>query len=357
MSSVFNTTRPNFNSESALLEMVRTKNNRRNSMKELTEAATAKAEQDVAMKELEKIDADEVVKKAMDDKVDDRKDRAAKESASRAMIGLEHRLFESGCKEMFNETIFEMVYNACWIDESVKENTLHAMYETFNNVIEILNSNGINVNMESDVSPFIQNVHEVVTEACGKAAKRIVEDSCGSGKCAEEINDIEFTMNQEELDELSDSLNDLGKEDIEQLVKNKVLAVVQDEQEKAKAKDEDIEEIKAGQTDNTTDDGETEENPAEESFNMLVQRSRNMKNHRRTGTSLFECMMMYHTNKLNESAATLESAVSGNHIMGAALQETVLVYTAMETLNTLGLCKFNNTNVNKLCNYYRIGLK
>jgi hypothetical protein len=332
-------------------------------MRGLTESAANKAESDANLKELEKIDAKEVVKKALDDKVDDRKDRVAKEAASRAMIGLEHRLYEAGCKEMFNETIFEMVYNACWIDDAVKENTMKAMYETFNGVIETLNNNSITVDMESNITPFIRNVREAINEACGKATKRIVNDSCDMGKCAKEIEDIDFSMNQDELDELSGSLNDLGKEDIEELVKNKVLTVVQDEKTKALEKANEIEAIKNQANDEVAANADTEtevgaeENPAEESFNMLVQRSRNIKAHRRTGTSLFECMMMYHTNKLHESAATLEANVSDNHIMGAALQETVLVYTIMETLNTLGMCKFNNINVNKLCDYYRIGLK
>lgn len=355
MSSVFNTPRATSNSDAKLLEMVRTKKNRQNSIRELTESVASKAESAENLKKLEAIDADNAAKEILDTEVDERKKRVAKEAASRAMIGLENRLFNAGCKEMFNETIFEMAYNACWIDDSVKENTMQAMYETFNNVIETLVTNGISVNMESDVSPFIKNVREVVTEACCKSAKRIAEDACGSGKTAEEINEIDFGMTQDEIDDLSNSLNDLGKEDIEKLVRDKVLAVVQDEKTKGEEKAEAIKQAKG----ETPVDGEIvdEENPAEESFNALVNRSRNMKAHRRTGTSLFECMMMSNTNELRQSAATLESHVSDKQIMDAALQETVLVYTIMETLNTLGLCKFNNTNVNKLCNHYRVSFK
>ena len=315
---------------------------------------------DANLKKLEAIDAEDAAKKALEDKIDERKVRVSKEAASRAAIGLESRLYESGCKEMFNETIFEMVYNACWIDDVVKENTLHAMYESFNNVIETLNTNGITVNMESDVSPLIKNIRMAVNEACAKAAHRIVKDDCISGACAKDINDIDFSMNQDELDELANSLSDLGKEDIEELVKSKVLAVVQDERAKGAEKAAEIEAIKKAQDDSISDvidDGEVEDTVANESFNRLIERSRNMKAHRRTGTSLFECLMMHNTHKLRESAATLESAVSDDMIMGAALQETVLIYTVMETLNTLGLCKFNNINVNKLCEFYRIGLK
>lgn len=360
MNSVFDTPRTTSTVDTKLMELVRTKMNRRNSMRGLSEAAEAKVEADANMKKLEAIDSEDAAKKALEDKVDDRKVRVSKEAASRAAIGLEARLYEAGCKEMFNETIFEMVYNACWIDDAVKENTLHAMYESYNKVIETLNANGITVDMKSDVTPFIKNVRIAVNEACSKAAKRIVKDDCVSGACAKDINDIDFNMNQDELDELANSLSDLGKEDIEELVKNKVLAVVQDEKTKGAEKAAEIESIKKAQDEtlsDVADDGEVEDTVANESFNKLVERSRNMKAHRRTGTSLFECLMMSNTHKLRESASTMESAVSDDMIMGAALQETVLVYTIMETLNTLGLCKFNNTNVNKLCDLYRIGLK
>lgn len=362
MNSVFNTPRTKSTSEDKLMEIVRTKMNRRNSMRDLTEATVAKSESVENLKKLEAIDAEDDAKRIVEDKLNDRKSKVAKEAASRAMIGLENRLYESGRKEMFNMTIFEMAYNACWIDDVVKKNTVHAMYESFKNTINILNENGINVNMDANVSYFIKNVHNVVNEACSKTAKRIVEDC--TEKCKDNLEDIEnidFTMNQEELDELANSLNDLGKEDIEELVKNKVLAVVQDEKTKGAGKATKIEDIKQAEQE-ISDDMTNEEIPEEdtatnESFNAIVRRSRNMKAHRRTGTSLFECLMLHNTNTLREEAATLESSVADHHIMGAALQETVLVYTIMETLNTLGMCRFDNTNVNKLCNHYRLNLK
>lgn len=355
--AVFDTPRTTGNSDKALLEMVRTKMHRRNNMRVLTEEAEAKVDSEKTMKELEKIDADSDAKKALEDKIDDRKERVAKEALSRAKIGMQSRLYESGCKQMFNTTIFEMAYNACWIDDPVKESNLKAMYETFNKVIETLESVGIHVDMESNVTPFITNVRKIVNEACSKTAKRIVEDCCIDGKNAKDIDEIEFTMNTDEFEELANSLNDLGKEDIEELVKHKVLAVVQDERDKAREKAEEIEEIKAAQAEEPEEDLSDEEIAAEESFNALVQRSRNMKNYRKIGSSLFECVMMSNTNELRKTASAMEAAVPETKVMDVALQESVLVYTILETLNTLKLCEFNNINVNKLCNHYRSTLR
>ena len=354
--SVFNTPRATSNSDTALLELVRTKNMRKNNIRDLNESAAAQAESAESMKVMEAIDAKDAADKELENEADKRRERVAKESLTRAMISLERRLYEAGCKEMFNSTIFEMAYNACWIDEPVKEATIKSMYETFNSVIETLNSVGITVNMESDSSPFIKNVRECVCEACAKASKRIVEDLCVSDKTADDINSINFNMTNGELDDMSNSLKDLGKEDIEALVKSKVLAVIQDEQRAAKEKDDEIADITA-QVNSETNFDDAEKAAANESFNALVNRSRNMKAYRKVGSSLFECIMMTSTNNLRNSASTMESSVPQDVIMGAALQESILVYTIMETFNTLGLCKFDNINVNKLCNHYRTSLR
>ena len=361
--SVFDTPRKTFDIDDAVAKIVNAKRDRRANVRGLTEAAEAKVERDENMKKLEAIDAAVDAKREIESKLDNKREKAAKEALNRAKVNLEHRLRDAGKKELFNSVIFEMAFNACWVDDNVKRANVDSMYETFNVVIETLETNGITVDRTSDVTHFIANVHKVVNECGDKVAKRIAEDACDSNKTADELDEIDFSLNRGEMDEFTNSLADLGKEDIEELVRNKVLAVVQDEKSKGEEKAAEIDEIKTSQTDeedpSDSDDVDVtklsdEEGSAQEAFNAIVNRNRMLKVHRRTGTSLFECMMMYNTNYLHKHASTMETKVSDRSIMDAALQETVVVYTMMETLNTLGLCEFNNTNVKKLCDYYKI---
>jgi hypothetical protein len=80
-----------------------------------------------------------------------------------------------------------------------------------------------------------------------------------------------------------------------------------------------------------------------------------------TGTSLFECLMMANVHNLRTEVASLESMENGSprneQVMNAALQESIVVYTAMETLNTLELCKFDNSNVKRLSDFYKSTIK
>lgn len=390
--NAFTTPRP-VDTSKQLNKLVTTKNDRRNALQALRESAVLEAEQMDTKQQMKAMDAMDSAKKAGEGKLKELMDKTSKAKMNRSLGTMENRLYESGRKELFNQVIFEMVYNACWIDDAVKEATTPAMYEAFNETVDILRENGIEVDMESNVSKYIQNVHEVVNEVCKKAAGRITGEAMS---CKDNIDSKEemerifnFDLNDDESTELDNKLADLGKEDIEKLVKDKVLSVVQDEKQKGQAKNDEIESIKnelnpsendvVADDEVTTNMGESPEdkegdqpiNPNEdmtdddavttkESFQVMVDRNRRLREHRMTGTSLFECLMMANVNSLRNAVATTESfsqSPRNEQVMNVALQESVLVYTVMETLNTLGLCKFDNSNVKELSKYYKSTLK
>ena len=363
--AVFNTPKPDNNIDSKLELMVRSNTKRRNSIRALTESAAEDKEAKETAKKMDDIDKESNKKSSLESLLADRRIRVNKNNINKAVTSLEHRLYEEGRKQVFNNIIFEMVYNACWIDEAVKDKTLEKMYETFYQVIENLNDNNIEVDMESNVTKFIANVHTAVNEVCSKAAKRIASETLSIKRnydSDDDINNINFDLDDEETDELDDSLSGLGKEDIEELVKQKVLAVVQDEKQKGEEKAADLDELKKSSEeddddDDNDDDDDDEKESTKESFNQLVKRNRRMKEHRRTGSSLFECLMMHNVCNLRKEAVTMENFVaSNNQIMNAALQESILVYTTMEMLNTLKLCKFDNVNTNRLSKFYMNGI-
>ena len=77
------------------------------------------------------------------------------------------------------------------------------------------------------------------------------------------------------------------------------------------------------------------------------------KINRHLGDSVFECIMMGSTKDVQEHVqyAAMES-VDTMSIMDAAFMETVLKYTVLETVQTMGLYNFDHSDIKKICNHY-----
>lgn len=334
-----------------------------------------------------------------------RNDKLNMERRNRALGLLESRLTEEGFQKCYDTAIFEMVYNACWIDDDVKEKTLDQMLEAYHNVKETLDKAGIEPVSESEESVFIKNVKEVVMEAAKKTAKRIAKNAKDSNEGQEGIQRIKFEMTGTEADNLDTNLSELGHEDLSELVKKKVLTVIQDEQESGKRKSEIFNEIdelskpteddseaaksKEDTVSNKTNplqdpSGGNTSTPAKESTSLLdamleaenisttetveevtpsVTESTTYKDiyttaktrraNKYIGTSLFECIMTNALHTVNENIATENVEILEEHdAMDAAFMETVMTYTVLETFHSLGLYKFDNTTTRKLANYY-----
>ena len=334
-----------------------------------------------------------------------RNDKLNQERRNRELGLLETRLTEEGFQKCYDTAIFEMVYNACWIDDDIKEKTIQQMLEAYNNVKEILDKAGIEKVSVAEESVFVKNVKEVVMEAAKKTAKRIAKNAKDSNNDQEGIKKIEFEMTGAEADALDTNLSELNHEDLSELVKQKVLTVIQDEQESGEKKSKifnEIEELSKPKEDDTeaakseedivfnktnplqNPSGGTTSTPTKESTSLLdamlevenisttetveekapsVTESKQYKDvhtiakarrsNRYIGTSLFECIMTSALRNVNENIATENVEILEEHdAMDAAFMDTVMTYTVLETFHSLGLYRFDNTTTRKLANYY-----
>ena len=238
--SVFDTSRPddsNKRYQKALEAAITRKNNRRR----LSE------ERAIAEESARVSSALEAITENVETPVTDtrRMTRRVLENKNKALQMLESRLIKEGYNTCFNNVIFGMVYESFWADDAVKESTVNQMYQTFTETLDLLESLGIKQIPLNKQNQFMQNVAELVTEACKKSAERIAHEAeCNKdGKTSDDIETISFAMTDGEMNELDDNLAELSPEDITTLVKNKVLQVVQDEKECGKKKSDAFKEI------------------------------------------------------------------------------------------------------------------
>ena len=382
--SVFDTSRPddsNKRYQKALEAAITRKNNRRR----LSE------ERAIAEESARVSSALEAITENVETPVTDtrRMTRRVLENKNKALQMLESRLIKEGYNTCFNNVIFGMVYESFWADDAVKESTVNQMYQTFTETLDLLESLGIKQIPSNKQNQFMQNVAELVTEACKKSAERIAEEAeCNKdGKTSDDIETISFAMTDGEMNELDDNLADLSPDEITTLVKNKVLQVVQDEKECGKKKSDAFKEIddekvkieteyeddddekedetddmdeekdKDNDTEDDMDDDKDDEKDVKESlsYRKLVNAAKTRKMHKQVGSSLFESIMMNSTNNVRTRLeASMESSIPNKKdVMDAAFMESMLVYTILETVQTVGLYSFSREDITKLKNHYK----
>lgn len=195
-----------------------------------------------------------------------RMDRLASQRLNELSFMLEKRLVEEGYNKCFNTAIFNIVYEACWIDDDVKKATVGQMVDAYKRVVEVLEESGIEKTPSSQDNAFIANVKEVAMEAAKKTAKRIAKDTSDSKEAngPETIKAVKFDMTEEESKDLQTNLADLGPDEISELVKDKVLTVIQDEQKTGEKKAQIFNEIEDATATEEPKEEETSEEPAEE---------------------------------------------------------------------------------------------
>ena len=165
-------------------------------------------------------------------------------------------ILEEAKKTVMNKVLFEMVYDAYWLDSDVKESTVQEAYNAYKEILGVVESTcGSSKTKDVDKTKFMKAVETVVEEACKKAADRILQEAKETGN-----PDIEFNFTSEEESELDQKLADLGRDEIVNLVKDKVLSVVQDEREQGKQKAEMLKQLNPPEEDemgeNSEDTGE-----------------------------------------------------------------------------------------------------
>ena len=368
---VFNTEKtPNY--EAKVESMILTAQNRKKNLDALKESASDIQHKVALESVLNNIDNDNSALESYNREL--QRDRMASSRAnllrSNTMMTLESKLCEKGEKKCYETAIFNIVYESFWADDYIKKSTVNEMLETFRNTIGVLEKCGVNKTKEKDETNLIKNIKESCCNTAKKASKRIVNEVCDDTD-TDEIDSIDFTLNDDEATELDDNLASLGMDEISELIKSKVLNVINDEQEASARKAElfkdiddnakKLEDELNGDDDDDNDDDNMDEDEPDEDENeegatesaSIVQRAKTNKINKLTGTTLFECIVMHSIKDVDNHIVTEGVSATNDEIMDAAFMESVLTYTVLETLQTLKLYDFNNSTVRVLKEYYK----
>lgn len=352
--SVFTTVRTNPNAKlEELKKLHNTRKDRYNKILESTQAdKEAKATKDMLDAEDKKQELQDENKRIVDEKIS-RRTTARKNEITSTM---ESNLIKKGFDILYSQAIFEMAHRALWIDDEVKNKpeNIRAMYETFLDIKSKLENT---ISAPATETTLISNLKTDIMEVVKEASARIVAEAkeCKNASSCEELDSIDFNLNSEEDDKLSNMV-DLTSDQISELVRDKVLTVVKDERENGKAKAEMFDKINSELTEEPTDGTETpeEEPTVKESFDASRNRAIRTRFNRGSRSSLFESIMMYNNKFISETAVKEGLSVSDNINATVTLTNTILHYTILETFNTLKLYDMSNPiNASKLIDMYR----
>lgn len=257
---IFNTSRQ-LSVEERVRALAAQKANRASARTSLMEAATDAENRKKTEDELAKIDSDHEKDVAKEQRLEKLQETTFAANRRHDMMTLESRLFQEGRQVLWNKILFETVYAANWVDESVKQQIIQPMYETFESTMGFLKKT-IPGAFTKNPTRLLEAMDAIVTETAKKAAKRITEEA--GADVGSQPDRIPFNINQDEEDEFDKSLADLSTDEIADKVKAKVLTVVQDEKKASKAKADTMKEIddaKKDDDDSDSDDGTSEDEP------------------------------------------------------------------------------------------------
>lgn len=253
----FNTERPKSTKE-LMGELLKKRETRINNLKQLSENAKVSANMTHAQNVLESAQSEQKVDQDIADRIDAMKKKRSEKILTENAILKQHTLLEQAKATVMNKVIFEMVYDAYWLDDNLKQNTIQETYNTYQGIMNMVKEC---CKVSSASTKFISAVEETVSAICEKAVNRILTEAKETGE-----SDIEFNLTTEEESELDTKLSELGRDDIVELVKDKVLTVVQDERESGKEKASILQELNDTKNDDEEISPEEDENSVEEGF-------------------------------------------------------------------------------------------
>lgn len=253
---VFGTQRPKSVQE-RVQELAARQGNREANLRALTEAKAAEKRTSAMNSVLENVDSaagKEAQKNAALDKI---KEETAAKQRKQSLASLESRLFTEGKKMLWNKVLFETAYDACWIDAPLKERLMQPLYETFESTVNFVHEVCPKAFSDKPGTRLLEAMDSIITEAAKKASKRIAKE------CSDDPNSdpdrINFDLNDEEEEKLNQDLQDLGKDDIADKVKDKVLTVIQDEKAAGKKKAETMKELDEAKKDDEDEDDDSDD--------------------------------------------------------------------------------------------------
>lgn len=294
----FDTERPK--SQQELLEgLIAQKNTRVANRKALLEGISEQKAAKNADAILESAQVEVTEKARLSSVLESMKQTRIKERVAKSTVSDRLSLLENAKEITMNKVLFEMVYDAYWLDDNVKKESIQETYDEYKNVMAMLESTcGASKTKDKDKSKFIKAVEAVVSEACERATDRILKEAKESGN-----PNVDFNFTAEEEADLDKKLSELGRDDLVDMVKKKVLTVVQDERKAGKEKAEmlkDIEKTEDEQGDEISNESE-ESNDASSESDEGVSDNKSTKN----TTALAQDMEMTYPEEMKNMKANI----------------------------------------------------
>lgn len=139
---------------------------------------------------------------------------------------------------LIKDFISEICVESMLVDKRVIDSNLRSIVTLVNEQVDDIGGfKGVKSIAESTDNPLLKNMIAACEAICTKVGERNIK--CSSGKACE----LDFNLNKEETDEYNYLKQANGSETIIDIVKDKVLTVVQDEQKENAAKKEIMDEI------------------------------------------------------------------------------------------------------------------
>lgn len=139
---------------------------------------------------------------------------------------------------LIKDFISEICVESMLVDKRVIDSNLRSIVTLVNEQVDDIGGfKGVKSIAESTDNPLLKNMIAACEAICNKVGERNIK--CSSGKACE----LDFNLNKEESDEYNYLKQANGSETIIDIVKDKVLTVVQDEQKENAAKKEIMDEI------------------------------------------------------------------------------------------------------------------
>lgn len=138
-------------------------------------------------------------------------------------------------------------------EENVLENLSNIHFLVDNKVDEIGGYEGLKAMAENTQNPLLIDMYKLCESTSNKVSERVLKESKGDRK------KLSFVMDSEEEMLFDTNKKDLGVDEISEFVKDKVLTVVKDEQEKKQEEDDMMTEIQNELTDNGVQDAIVQE--------------------------------------------------------------------------------------------------
>ena len=253
---VFNTQRPKSVQE-RVQELAARQGNRAANLRALTEAKAAEKRASEMNSVLENVDTAVDKEAQKNTALDKLKEETATKQRKQGLASLESRLFTEGKKMLWSKVLFEIAYDACWIDTPLKERLMQPLYETFESTVDFMQTVCPKAFPSSPNTRLLEAMESIITETAKKASKRIAKECDDDPNC--DPNRINFNLNDDEEEKFNQDLQDLGKDDIADKVKDKVLSVIQDEKAAGKKKAEAMKEIDEAKKDDEDEDESDDE--------------------------------------------------------------------------------------------------